>query len=695
MQRFKRTLTQRLLFDNRTEDATPFLAKFALRSKHSHGLRFLEAEARADPTQRENFKLLDIYVERTTALLRQCAESSEHRSLVASQRMNCSRTDAAFLQRLMHDERITIKPADKNLGLVLVDTEWYRRELSRMLSDTVTYRKFPGFRIGERGNRIQCSFAQLQSHLLKELVKLRDKHKRALTLWNPHYADAVLKYLGGAVTDESCVLPTIYLLIKVHKASGLCGRPIVPSSRWLTTPASVVADHLLQEIFTAARIPHIVKDTKSLVAELERTPLLHRDGVFVTADIASLYTNIDTSLGLSLVDSFLHEQSVPDAHRRLIMDLLRFVMNNSYLQFDGVTYHQIDGTAMGTATAPVYANIVVYMLEKPVVADMQRARQLLHMYHRFLDDLFAFCARSAAAEFMARMNRLHQKLRFEFVQSESEAAFLDLRIHKGERFAATGVFDLSVHQKKMNLYLYIPYNSFHTDAMKRSFIQTELMRYIRNCSDRKEYARIKKLFYQRLRDRGYPHEFLQPLFSNIYYADRAYFLHPAASLHEHPLLQSRPPLSQCLQRRLGRLQLTQLWSSDCRPVGLPPVFIIPYSPVSRLLATRSLLSRHWDTLLAALEHQAPRPIIAYQSSASLMATLVYKRAANFERQRREAHNAERPQPAAAAMQSQLQHFFHHAHSRNQPEQQPHQPDSNHASAVQPSTLAPTAPRDFV
>jgi hypothetical protein len=260
------------------------------------------------------------------------------------------------------------------------------------------------------------------------------------------------------------------------------------------------------------------------------------------------------------------------------------------------------------------------------------------------------------------------------VQSESEAAFLDLRIHKGDRFAASGVFDLSVHQKKMNLYLYIPYNSFHTDAMKRGFIQTELMRYIRNCSDRTEYARIKNLFYQRLRDRGYPHEFLQPIFRNIFYADRRYFLHPAASLHEHPLLQSRPPLSQCLQRRLSRLQVTQLWSSDRRPVGLPPVFIIPYSPVSRLLPTRSLLSRHWDTLLAALSHAAPRPIIAYQSHASLMATLVYKRAANFERQRREAANAERPQPTASATQSHLQHFFHAAHSTSRKKQQLDQPD---------------------
>ena len=35
------------------------------------------------------------------------------------------------------------------------------------------------------------------------------------------------------------------------------------------------------------------------------------------------------------------------------------------------TYHQIDGTAMGTACAPIYANIVVYMLERSVLKSNQ------------------------------------------------------------------------------------------------------------------------------------------------------------------------------------------------------------------------------------------------------------------------------------------------------------------------------------
>lgn len=190
-------------------------------------------------------------------------------------------------------------------------------------------------------------------------------------------------------------------------------------------------------------------------------------------------------MGLKLVQQFLIEQNVDCIHRELIMDLLTFVMHHSYLQFNGTFYHQIDGTAMGTATAPTYANIVVYMLEKQTVIDMNSS---VHLYRRFLDDVVVYIDSSAATEFMTQMNSLHPKLRFDFVVHPTEAAFLDLNIHKGTRFQSSCIFDLSVHQKKMNLYLYIPFHSFHSAEMKRSFIQTELMRYIRNSSDIRDYS---------------------------------------------------------------------------------------------------------------------------------------------------------------------------------------------------------------
>ena len=394
-----------------------------------------------------------------------------------------------------------------------------------------------------------------------------------------------------------------------------------------------------------------MKDTKSFVVELEETVLPTRDGIFVTADIASLYTNIDTEMGLRLVRQFLVEQHVDSAHTELIMDLLTFVMRNSYLQFRDLILHQIDGTAMGTAAAPTYANIVVYMLEKSTIAEMTATRTLF-LYRRFLDDVLAYLEPSAVEEFKCRMNHLHPKLRFDFVVHSSEAAFLDLHVYKGPRFSESSIFDLRVHQKKMNLYLYIPYHSFHSDAMKRSFIQTELMRYIRNSSQREHYSQLKQIFYQRLRDRGYPSFFLLPIFDSIFYADRCFFLWPSATLHLHPLLHSQPPQSACLQRRLHRWKLAQSSLASPSSHQPPPVFVIPYSPLSRLVPTRSLLCKHWEIIQHAIDSSIPKPIIAYQSSPSLLKTLVYQRARLMEQSRVVA-----PPVAAAPVQASLRSYF--------------------------------------
>jgi hypothetical protein len=537
------------------------------------------------------------------------------------------------LKELLTDASITIKPADKNLGLAFVDTSWYNAELKRMLADTVTYKKIVAD---------SASLVKLTAQLVKQLKTLAKRHAATLTDWFPDHGEKMVKYLSHKITADKAAIPHIYLLIKVHKPKGLCGRPIVPCTRWLTTPASVLADHLLQDVMKKAAIPWLVKDTKSLVNDLERTGLSGSQsaGIFVTADIASLYTNIDTKMGLALVRKFLVEQNVRHDRLELIMALLTFVMENAYLSFHHQVYHQIDGTAMGTAVAPIYANIVVYMLERPIVQEFVE-KGALHIYRRYLDDVFAFIKAEFAAEFKTRMNQLHPKLTFEFVTEADCTAFLDLSIHKGQRFRTRGIFDTRVHQKKMNLYLYIPFNSFHTAAAKRSFILTELMRYIRNSSDEADYNALKRLFFQRLRDRGYPSSFLEPEFNSIHYCDRPYFLSDAAALSAHPLLHSVPPLSKCLLRRLA-----------CKTAAAstqPLVFIVPYTPLSSLVPTRQLLLAHWERLGHALPDSGrSKPIIAYQSAPSLAKTLVFaKEKLNTTVQR-----------APPTIQLQIDRFFH-------------------------------------
>lgn len=665
--RFARTLDSALLHGQQASDEG-YLTKFAVKNAHAHHAVNYMADTRREQHAAEQL-LLDRYFEFTRNALQR--HTSNALSFIHRQPRNVGRADLQFMQRLMADASITIKPADKNLGMVLVSTEWYHTELMRMLSDRVTYRPFNNdlpSGLGRPGRRSTTRpLDQLQQALSTALKDLAAKAELKLRLWNPQLADQVLKYLTSAVTLQTCAVPGIYLLIKVHKAR-LSGRPIVPSTHWLTTPASVVVDHLLQEVLHRAAIAHLVKDTKSFVNELEQLyiPPTHRDGVFVTADIASLYTNIDTEDGITQVHRFLILQSVSNTHSELILSLLRFVMNNSYLTYRNSVWHQIDGTAMGTACAPAYANIVVFMRERDVLDDMQQ-RGLVYLYRRFLDDIFAYVPQVAVAELQHRLNSLHPKLKFEFVLTEREAAFLDLSISKGTRFAADGRFDLSVHQKAMNLYLYIPYCSFHTDAMKRSFIQTELMRYVRNSSDVRDYYAIRTRFYQRLRDRGYPHAFLAPIFNSVVYDDRPYFLWPVQQLLSCPQRHIAAPRSATLLRRMARLRaaalvaaaptsenaVAQALASDSRQQ--PLVFVVPYSPLSRLVPTRSLLARHWALVRDALgQPSLPPPIIAYQSAPSLVKQLVFQKAKLHQQARTNVvHNVPGPGSSAGQQQSLL------------------------------------------
>lgn len=566
-------------------------------------------------------RLLKQYYSATESSLRQHIDAAR-----ITERPNCRRDDIDFIHRLINNPDITCKPADKNLGLVLVDTAWYDAELQRMLKDRVTYTPY------------HHSTSKLMDKLTDELKRLMKVHSSTIEYWHPTIFAQIVKFMQQKVPLKHRAIPIIYLLLKVHKKT-LCGRPIVPCTKWVTTPASILVDFLLQNTLAEHPIPWLVKDTKSFVNELEHTHIIDKEGVFVTADIASLYTNIDTELGLKLISKFLTECNLSSDRHRLIMDLITYVMNNSYLSFRDQVYHQRDGTAMGTSCAPTYANIIVYMLEREIFAEFNTD---IRLYRRFLDDVFAYVTATCSERFMTRMNTLHPKLKFEFVVDPHEAAFLDLHIHKGERFSHDGRFDLRTHQKKMNLYLYIPYTSMHTPAAKRSFIQTELMRYIRNSSRHDDYLQLRELFFNRLLDRGYPRTFLEPVFTSIRYADRPLMLLNSSELSTHPLRWTHPPQSACLIKRLRRADAAAVLASTNAnaPPLRPPTFVIPFTPLSRTIPTRDILLRNWPIVRTAIDGLPP-PIIAYRSYPSFMSLLIHRKAKCMEEKRTAGRSQEK------------------------------------------------------
>ena len=70
-----------------------------------------------------------------------------------------------------------------------------------------------------------------------------------------------------------------------------------------------------------------------------------------------------------------------------------FLMENIYVQFDGMVYQQIVGILMGTNCAPLIADLFLYCYEKDFMSNLQKSKRfdLIDKFNdtsRYLDDIF-------------------------------------------------------------------------------------------------------------------------------------------------------------------------------------------------------------------------------------------------------------------------------------------------------------------
>ena len=76
----------------------------------------------------------------------------------------------------------------------------------------------------------------------------------------------------------------------------------------------------------------------------------------------------------------------------------------------------------------------------------------------------------------------------------------------------------------MNKYLYLPFSTEHPVHCLKSFVTTELQRYIKASSDKSAYLTIANLFYKRLLNREFPADALSEWFSTVDYSKRNLYL---------------------------------------------------------------------------------------------------------------------------------------------------------------------------
>jgi hypothetical protein len=178
-------------------------------------------------------------------------------------------------------------------------------------------------------------------------------------------------------------------------------------------------------------IPTYLKDTNDLLKALSSLPKLPPSAKLFTADATAMYTNIDTATALEAFNFLFdhYKKEIPeDFPRDFFLKALEIVMNRNLFQFDDTYWLQLDGTAMGTPSACLYATISYGVHERNKI--LRSYSNYLLFYRRFIDDVIGIWdgPDNATWENFQRDVNSWGKLQWIVSERSKKVDFLDLTI---------------------------------------------------------------------------------------------------------------------------------------------------------------------------------------------------------------------------------------------------------------------------
>ena len=363
--------------------------------------------------------------------------------------------------------------ADKNLGLVAINTLDYHKLVIEHLSNTKIYTNY---------GPIHETYHKLANIIVTTYHDLK-KAWLDITL-----TKQMAKYLEKANTD----IPPFHITAKIHKTP-LKGRPIVGAVNWITTSSSKVLDIFLQE--QLINDPYILPNSTELIKAWSSQPFNKELDWFVSLDVTSLYTNISITHATQLIDSYSNSLSA----------IAKLIMENNYFHYNNSLYHQKDGIAMGTNCAVSIANLYLKDTDRKLAAYSG-----VRLYKRYIDDvgLIFRGTENELKDFISYANTITTGIQFTAVYSKETLDILDITFYD-DNF----IIEFKTYQKAINRYLYIPPFSNHPPSTIKGFIKGELTRYKRTNSKKETLKSIELQFHQRLIDRGYKPQYLDRIFN--------------------------------------------------------------------------------------------------------------------------------------------------------------------------------------
>ena len=232
------------------------------------------------------------------------------------------------------------------------------------------------------------------------------------------------------------------------------------------------------------------------------------DHLFLSIDVTSLYTNIPNELGhvaLSWYITHRYTRWMPPALRtRLttaVTSLMSVIQKTNGFVYDNDLFPQIQGTAMGSPAAVVYADIVMLYLENRYILPILEGEGLeVQVYRRFISDIFV-SLHGCEGQVQRALDRINKCSALEFAHelAHDSIDFLDTTV-----FRSKGYMAVKPHFKVTNRFLYLLAGSNHPRSMGKGVITGELIRIRRSSTLDHHYEAAAEQAKQTFRGRPQP-----------------------------------------------------------------------------------------------------------------------------------------------------------------------------------------------
>ncbi len=362
---------------------------------------------------------------------------------------------SAALCRLRNHPLICVMKTDKNLGPAIIERHRYIvKAYENHLSDKKTYRQ-----LDERTatNRITAV-----KHILTRYI---ERH------FKPRHPDRIFlernleKFSDGSTTDP---YSRFYLTAKIHKTPWKT-RPIISVSGSLLHALGRYLDAELQIVIK--RLPFVVRSSADYVQVLKKIGKLPEGSKLFTMDASAMYTNINTAHALEVIQEFFDTsplmKNLP-VNKEAILDGLRILMHHNVFRLEDTFYVQMDGTAMGSPPACMYATLYFAIHEIKIIKLFPQLRRL---YGRYIDDgngiWIPVPNRNNATDWARFKTTVGNfgTLTWEFSELTNTLPFLDIQIT-----IDNGIITTRLYEKALNLYLYLPPSSTHSPSATKGLV---------------------------------------------------------------------------------------------------------------------------------------------------------------------------------------------------------------------------------